>query len=69
MPDTVTPSMAFRLREVGSLLPRRLTNTWGSDLNRELQVLDAAIGSICTPDQIEALRRAVKSHTQQGVFL
>ena len=54
--DSITKTLALRLREIGSVLPRNMTNNWGEQINREIEQLDAAIGEVCSPEQIESIR-------------
>lgn len=49
----------LRLRAPGSPWPAHLTNNWGPQLNAELERIDAAIGAVCTPQQIADIRQRI----------
>jgi hypothetical protein len=53
------PTQHLRIlkREVGSLLPVNLTNSWGNVLNEELETIDRVIGEVCSPPQIHTIRQ------------
>lgn len=63
-----TAVLGLRLRGVGSILPPKYLNTWVGALNLELVCIDAAIGEVCTPEQVEQIK-AKLSQTSEGIIL
>lgn len=57
MADTFSQRLSIVLREVGSLLPTDLKNSWGVVLNEELETIDRVIGEVCSPEQISTIRQ------------
>ena len=58
MADTFSRHIQLRLMRQGSHM-----NTWGHKLNDELEKLDAAIGQVCTRDQIATIRALMGNTT------
>jgi hypothetical protein len=69
MANTYTRHLNLRVNEVGSVFPDHLINAWGPVINRELRIIDEAIGAFCTTDQIEGIKRAIKQCGKRGVLL
>lgn len=60
--STYSPTLNIRLRATGELFPERFTNSWGTQINDELRVIDAVISQVCTPEQIEQIRAELEKY-------
>ena len=69
MDPKLTANLGLRINIIGEPFREDLTNTWGHVMNDELELIDAAIGQVCSHEQIKQIRDILHADKKPGVFL